>query len=89
MRARAGAGRDAQETDGEADDEQDFVVVREAHDDAGRDAEHGQRDRLRLVEVVDVDERPATSTPTGHKIAPNDGDRSTDQSLVMTMNEYR
>ena len=50
---------DAQETNSKSDNEDDLIVVREAHDDTGGDTKHGECNTLRLVEVVDVDQRPA------------------------------
>ena len=55
---RQGGEGDVQETDGETNDEDNLVAVDVAHEHAGHDAEHGERNRLRLVEVRRVEERP-------------------------------
>ena len=48
----------AEEADAEAGDEEPLVAVDEAHREARADAEDGERDGLRLGEVVEVDEGP-------------------------------
>lgn len=49
---------DAGQADGETEDEEPLVAVREAHDHAGHDGEHGESDGLGVCEVGELADGP-------------------------------